>query len=412
MNVDIMEALSAVAKEKKIDREALHDIIEEIFRSVIRKRYEEDDNFDVIVNIEKGDIEIYQEMTVVKEVENEQYEISLEDAQKVEEDIEIGDEYVVVIKPEHFGRRLIHFARQQLMQKIRDFEKEKIVAEFEDRIGEIIIGDIHQLNKNGAYINIDKNEVFLPRREQIKKEHLRRNESIRAVIKEVKSTKRGPEIIVSRTDEKFLERLFEIEVPEIYDGTVLIRGVAREPGERAKVAVESIDKRVDAVGACVGMKGMRIQAIVKELSNEKIDIINFSSEPEIYITRALSPAKPVRVDVDREEFESTAVIPDEQMSLAIGRNGINLNLAQRLSGFTLDLIKESEYFEEDEGQDIEEFSIAEVLEDEVPDEIIDKLEEEGIETMGELRRLGLAGLLEISGIDKAMAQKILSLTNV
>ena len=175
MNVDIMEALSAVAKEKKIDREALHDIIEDIFRSVIRKRYEEDDNFDVIVNIEKGDIEIYQEMTVVKEVENEQYEISLEDAQKVEEDIEIGDEYVVVIKPEHFGRRLIHFARQQLMQKIRDFEKEKIVAEFEDRIGEIIIGDIHQLNKNGAYINIDKNEVFLPRREQIKKEHLRRN---------------------------------------------------------------------------------------------------------------------------------------------------------------------------------------------------------------------------------------------
>ena len=412
MNVDIMEALSAVAKEKKIDREALHDIIEEIFRSVIRKRYEEDDNFDVIVNIEKGDIEIYQEMTVVKEVENEQYEISLEDAQKVEEDIEIGDDYVVVIKPEHFGRRLIHFARQQLMQRIRDFEKEKIVAEFEDRIGEIIIGDIHQLNKNGAYINIDKNEVFLPRREQIKKEHLRRNESIRAVIKEVRSTKRGPEIIVSRTDEKFLERLFEIEVPEIYDGTVLIRGVAREPGERAKVAVESIDKRVDAVGACVGMKGMRIQAIVKELSNEKIDIINFSSEPEIYITRALSPAKPVRVDVDREEFESTAVIPDEQMSLAIGRNGINLNLAQRLSGFTLDLIKESEYFEEEDGQDIEEFSIAEVLEDEVPDEIIDKLEEEGIETMGELRRLGLAGLLEISGIDKAMAQKILSLTNV
>ena len=240
-------------------------------------------------------------------MEDEQYEISLEDARKVEEDIEIGDDFVEVIKPEQFGRRLIHFARQQLLQRIRDFEKEKVVAEYENRIGEIIIGDIHQITKNGAYINLDKTEVFLPKREQIRKEHLRRNESIRAVIKEVKSTKRGPEIIVSRTDEKFLERLFEIEVPEIYDGTVLIRGVAREPGERAKVAVESIDRRVDAVGACVGMKGMRIQSIVQELSNEKIDIINYSSEPEIFITRALSPAKPVRVDVDLSSLSGKEV---------------------------------------------------------------------------------------------------------
>lgn len=412
MNIDIMEALASVAKEKKIEREALHDIIESIFRALIRKRYEDDDNFDVIVNVEKGDIEIYQEKTVVEVVENEQYEISLEEASKTEEDIEIGDDFVVVIQPEHFGRRLIHFARQQLIQRIRDFEKEKIVAEFKDRIGEIIIGDIHQINKNGAYINIDKTEVFLPKREQIKKEHLRRNDSIRAVIKEVKSTKRGPEIVVSRTDEKFLERLFEIEVPEIYDGTVLIRQVARDPGERAKVAVESIDKRVDAVGACVGMKGMRIQAIVKELSNEKIDIINYSSEPEIFIARALSPAKPVKVDVDKDEYEATAVIADEQMSLAIGRNGINLNLAQKLTDFDIDLIKESEYFEEEEVQGEDEYSISEILEDEVPEEVIEKLEAEGIETLGELKRIGLAGLLEIPGIDKAVAQKILSLTNM
>jgi len=412
MNIDIMDALSAVAKEKKIDRDALHDIIESIFRAMIRKKYEEDDNFDVIVNIEKGDIEIYQEMTVVEEVTDEQYEISLGNARKIEEDIEIGEEFVVVLKPEQFGRRLIHFARQQLMQRIRDFEKEKIVAEFENRIGEIIIGDIHQISKNGAYINLDKTEVFLPKREQIKKEYLRRNDSVRAVIKEVKSSKRGPEIIVSRTDEKFLERLFEIEVPEIYDGTVLIKDVARDPGERAKVSVASIDKRVDAVGACVGMKGMRIQSIVKELSNEKIDIINYSSEPEIYISRALSPAKPIKVEVDKDEFEATAVIADEQMSLAIGRSGINLALAQKLTEFEIDLIKESEYFEEEGVQDEEDYTIAEVLTDEIDNETIGKLEAQGIGTIGELRRLGLAGLLEIEGIDKATAQKILSLTNV
>jgi N utilization substance protein A len=407
-----MEALTAIAKEKKIDREALHDIVENIFRSMIRKRYEEDDNFDVIVNVEKGDIEIYQEVTIVEEVEDEQYEISLEDALKLEDDVEIGEEFVIVIKPEQFGRRLIHFARQQLMQHIRDFEKEKVVAEFQNRIGEIIIGDIHQINKNGAYINIDKNEVFLPRREQIKKEHLRRNDSVRAVIKEVRSSKRGPEIIVSRTDGKFLERLFEIEVPEIYDGTVLIKGVAREPGERAKVSVESIDKRVDAVGACVGMKGTRIQAIVKELSNEKIDIINYSAEPEIHINRAMSPAKPARVEVNREEFEATVVVPDEQMSLAIGRGGVNLNLAQQLTGYAIDLIKESEYFADEDLQDLGEATVAEVLVDEVDAKIITILEQEGIETMGELKRLGLAGLLEIEGIDKATAQKVLSLTNI
>jgi N utilization substance protein A len=412
MNIDIMEALAALAKEKKIDREALRDIIESIFRGMIIKRYGDDEKFDVIVNIEKGDIEIYQEKTVVEVVEDEQLEISLEAASKIEEDIEVGDEFVEVIDPEKFGRRLIHHARQQLMQRIRDFEKEKIVSEFRDRVGEIIIGDIHQINKGGAYINIDKTEVFLPKREQIKVEHLRRNESVRAVIKEVKSSKKGPEIIVSRTAPKFLERLFEIEVPEIYDGTVIIRGVAREPGERAKVSVESIDKRVDAVGACVGMKGMRIQSIVKELSGEKIDIINYSSEAELYISRALSPAKPLKVEIDKEAMEAIAVIPDEQMSLAIGKGGVNLNLAQNLTGYEMELFKESEYYEEEDIQDSEDFAIAEVLEDEIPIEIITRLEAEGIESMGELKRLGLAGLLEISGIDKNMAQKILALTNI
>lgn len=407
-----MEALAALAKEKKIDREALRDIIESIFRGMIIKRYGDDEKFDVIVNIEKGDIEIYQEKTVVEVVEDEQLEISLEAASKIEEDIEVGDEFVEVIDPEKFGRRLIHHARQQLMQRIRDFEKEKIVSEFRDRVGEIIIGDIHQINKGGAYINIDKTEVFLPKREQIKVEHLRRNESVRAVIKEVKSSKKGPEIIVSRTAPKFLERLFEIEVPEIYDGTVIIRGVAREPGERAKVSVESIDKRVDAVGACVGMKGMRIQSIVKELSGEKIDIINYSSEAELYISRALSPAKPLKVEIDKEAMEAIAVIPDEQMSLAIGKGGVNLNLAQNLTGYEMELFKESEYYEEEDIQDSEDFAIAEVLEDEIPIEIITRLEAEGIESMGELKRLGLAGLLEISGIDKNMAQKILALTNI
>ncbi|MCK5347657.1 MAG: transcription termination/antitermination protein NusA, partial [Candidatus Heimdallarchaeota archaeon] len=243
MNSDIIEAIAQIAREKKIDKESLRDMLENIFTQMVIKKYGHADNFDVIVNIDKGDIEIYQEKTVVEKVEDPVCEITLENAIKIDEDAEMGEEIVEVIDPILFGRRLIVAAKQNLNQRIRDFEKENLIEEYENRIGEIIIGDIHQMHKRGMYVNVDKTEVFLPREEQIHNERLRRGNTIRCLIKEVRNTGRGPEIIVSRSDEQFLIRLFELEVPEIYDGIVEIKKVAREAGERSKISVESIDRR-------------------------------------------------------------------------------------------------------------------------------------------------------------------------
>ena len=251
MNSEIIEAITQIAKDKRIGKENLRDILENIFRSLIVKKFGTDENFDVIVNIDKGDIEIFQEKMVVENVEDPVAEITLEDAVKIDSDAEIGEEVVEVLDPLAFGRRLIVTAKQNLNQKIRDFEREHIVEEYQSRIGEIIIGDIHQINKRGIYINQDKTEVYLPREEQIYNERLRRGETVRCLVKEVSNQGKGPEIVVSRSDRQFLVRLFELEVPEIYDGIVEIKDVVREAGDRSKIAVESIDRRIDPVGACV-----------------------------------------------------------------------------------------------------------------------------------------------------------------
>jgi transcription termination/antitermination protein NusA len=403
MNTDIMEAITQIAKDKKIEKENLRDMLENIFTGMIQKKYGSSDNFDVIVNIDKGDIEIYQEKTVVEKVEDPVREITLEDALKIDEDAEIGEEIVEVIDPVLFGRRLIVSAKQNLNQRIRDFEKENILEEYENRIGEIIIGDIHQIHKRGMYINVDKTEVFLPREEQIYNERLRRGNTIRCLIKEVRNTGRGPEIIVSRSDEQFLVRLFELEVPEIYDGIVEIKKVAREAGERSKISVESIDKRIDPVGACVGMKGVRIQAIVKELNNEKIDIINFSSEPEIFIMRALTPAKPIKIIVNKEEKMAVAVIPDDQMSLAIGRNGVNLRMASLLTDYQIEPIKESEY----QTESSIEYAVSGINDiDELASSVKKKLSEADITTVSQIEKIGVDGLKGIPGIGPKTAEKI------
>ena len=341
MKQDIIEAFKDIAREKNIDRDLLGEIMENIFIMMIKKKYGTADNFDVIVNIDKGEIEIYQEMKIVKKVEDPITEISLEDVQKIEPDLEVGEEYVVIIDPASFGRRLIISAKQNLSQKIKEAEKEVIFEEFKNRIGEIIIGDITQINKEEIIISLDKTEVVLPRDEQIPTERYRRGESVRAIIKEVVRTTRGPEIIVSRRDPRFLIHLFEIEVPEIYDGIIQIQGVQREAGERTKIAVESNDKRIDPVGACVGMKGIRIQAIVKELNNEKIDIINYSKDPKVYIGRALSPCKPKNVEVNEERKTSRVIVEDDQAALAFGKGGQNLRLASGLTGYTIEIVKES-----------------------------------------------------------------------
>jgi len=397
-----MDAITQIAKDKKIEKENLRDILENIFISMVEKKYGTAENFDVIVNIDKGDIEIFQEKTVVETVEDPVSEIDLESALKIDPDAEIGEEVVEVIDPAEFGRRLIVTAKQSLNQRIRDFERENVMEEYANRIGEIIIGDIHQIHKKGIYINLDKTEVFLPREEQIYNEHLRRGETVRCLIKEVRNQGRGPEIIVSRADKQFLVRLFELEVPEIYDGIVEIKRVAREAGDRSKIAVESIDRRIDAVGACVGMKGVRIQAVVRELNNEKIDILNYSSEPEIFIPRAITPAKPVKVIVNQEDKLAVAIIKDDEMALAIGRNGQNLRLASEITGFQIEPIKESDY--EAEGTAVS-TSIEDV--EELSPSIKKKLIEANVFKVVDAKNLGEEGLGKIPGLGPKSVDKIL-----
>jgi len=401
MNSEIIEAITQIAKDKRIGKENLRDILENIFRSLIVKKFGTDENFDVIVNIDKGDIEIFQEKMVVENVEDPVAEITLEDAVKIDSDAELGEEVVEVLDPLAFGRRLIVTAKQNLNQKIRDFEREHIVEEYQSRIGEIIIGDIHQINKRGIYINQDKTEVYLPREEQIYNERLRRGETVRCLVKEVSNQGKGPEIVVSRSDRQFLVRLFELEVPEIYDGIVEIKDVVREAGDRSKIAVESIDRRIDPVGACVGMKGVRIQAIVRELNNEKIDIINFTSEPELFISRAMAPVKPIKVIVNEDEKMAVVIVEDEKMSLAIGRNGQNLRLASQLTGYQIEPVKESEYQKESTKTSVDVEEIEGISEN-----LKKKLIDADILYEDEIVELGLDGLQGLKGIGAKSAEKI------
>ncbi len=339
---EIVEAFSQIAKEKNIAKDELNLIIEDIFKMMIKKKYGTSDNFDVIVNLDKATIEIYQTKAVVDEVEDPVTQISVESARATEPELESGDEFIDIISPTSFGRRLIISARQALNQKIRDIERKMILEEFSNRMGEVVVGEIRQINRNEIIVAFERAELIMPKHEQIANERYKRGETVRAIIKEVSDDPRGPRIIVSRSDPQFLVRLFENEVPEIYDGIIEIKAIARDPGERTKIAVYSNDKRIDAVGACVGMKGVRIQAIVKELNNEKIDIISWSSDPEILISRALSPAKPLRIEVDTSARKALAVINDDEMSVAVGRYGQNISLASRLTGYEIQTIKYSE----------------------------------------------------------------------
>ncbi len=341
---EIIESFSAIAREKNIDRTHLGAIIEELFLVLIQKKYgEEYTNFSVIVNMDKGTIEIYQEKTVVQEVNNPIIEISLDDARKIEPDLEDGDPFIEIIDPTDFGRRLISTAKQFLSQKIREIEKQSVYDEYIQLVGTIATGDVHQVRRDNVYINIDRVELRLPKSEQIPSERYRRGSTIRALIKSVDITPKGPDIVVSRASNDFLIRLFEMEVPEIEDGIIEIKNVARAPGERSKIIVYSHDRRIDAVGACVGMRGSRIQSIVRELSGEKIDIVNWSDQPEILVSRSLSPAKPVNLLIMEDRPYIMAVFSDEELPMAIGKNGQNIQLASRVTGYTIDAVKQSEY---------------------------------------------------------------------
>lgn len=348
INKNIIDAFSEVAKQKGIDRTNLNTIMEELFMSMILKKYGEDtDNFSVIVNMEKGEIEIYQEKIIVDNVSDPVKEINLADASKIEPDLDVGDPFVEVIDPATFGRRIINTAKQYLSQKIRDVESKSTYDVFSKKIGRIVTGNIHQIQRDRIFINCESAELILPKNEQLPVDRYKRGESVRGIVKSVDYSSRGAEIILSRSDDRFLEQLFEMEIPEIEDGVIEIKNVSRVAGDRSKIVVYSSDRRIDAVGACVGMRGSRIQSVVRELNGEKIDIINWSDLPEVLISRSLSPAKPINLYIDEDRPYAVAVFEDEELAMAIGRGGQNILLASAVSGYTIDAVKKSDYESKD-----------------------------------------------------------------
>lgn len=394
----IIEAFAEMAKEKNIDRDLLQGIVEETLSLLVKKKYGQEANFEIIVNMEKGDIEIYLMRVVAEEVQDPTLEISLEEATMYsEEKLDIGDDFIEEITLDNiadsFGRRLITLAAQSLNQKIRDVEKDNIYNEYISKVGEIIVGEIYQIRRNEILVLHNKIETRLPREEQIPNEpyKFKKNHTIKAIVREVK--RNGalglPEVILSRASDDFLLRLFEIEIPEIYDGIIQIKAIARDPGERSKVAVQSFDERVDPVGACVGMKGIRIHSIVRELNNENIDLIEYSDDIKMFITRALSPAKVKEITVQPEIRTATVIVPDDQVPLAIGKNGQNVRLASKLTNYSITLIKEG-------GEDIE---LSEFKE-ELGLQMFKSLSEHGIETAREFLEADIEKLLRIDGMTK------------
>jgi N utilization substance protein A len=406
MNMDIVESFAQMVREKGIDKDVLGGILEEVFGLLVKKKYGEEARFDVIVNMDRGDIELYLEREIVEKVEDPNTQISIEEVNRRgnEEELEVGDDFVEKLELASLGRRLITLAKQSLNQKIREIEKDIVYNEYNELLGEIVVGDIYQLRKNDILVNHNKNELILPRSEQIPFERYKKGETIRAIVKEVKKGPSGPVIIISRADNMFLRRLFEIEIPEIYDGIIEIKAIAREPGERAKIAVESQDSRIDAVGACVGMKGVRIHAIVRELNNENIDVINYSEDPMIFIQKSLAPAKLKQIELYEDDKKAIVTADSDQVSLLVGRNGVNIRLAMKLTGFEIEVIREEKPFEEYE-EDIELID----LKEEIGEDVYELLINHRYDTALEVLTAGPEKLMEIDGFDEAKAKEIIEI---
>ncbi len=406
MNYDIVESFAQMVREKGIDRDVLGGILEDIFGLLVRKKYGEDARYEVVVNMDRGDIEIFLEREIVEKVEDPNTQISIDEvnAKGNEDELEVGDEYVEKIELASLGRRLVTLAKQSLNQKIRELEKDIVYNEYKELLGEIVVGEIYQIRKNDILVNHNKNELVLPRNEQIPFEKYKKGETIRAIVKEVKKTSSGPVIIISRADNLFLQRLFEIEVPEIYDGIIEIKSIAREPGERAKVAVESTDNRIDAVGACVGMKGVRIHAIVRELNNENIDVIHYSDDPAVFIQRALAPAKLKSIEINEDEKKAVVTADSDQVSMIVGRNGVNIRLAMKLTGYEIEIIREEKPFEEYE-EDIELID----LKDELGADVYEILINNRYDTALEVLKAGPEKLKEIKEFDDEKIEEILEI---
>jgi len=400
-HINLVETFSEFKEFKNIERETMMRILEDVFRSMLLKKYGSDENFDIIVNIDKGDLEIWRNRVIVEdgEVEDENTQIAYSEAIKIEPDFEVGEDVSEEIRMNDFGRREILTIRQNLSAKIQEYEKDNVYKKYKDKVGEIITGEVYQVWKKEIMVLDDEFiELVLPKSEQIQSDFFRKGDTIRAVVAKVEMRNNLPVIVLSRTSPVFLERLFEMEVPEVYDGLITIRNIVRVPGERAKVAVESYDDRIDPVGACVGMKGSRIHGIVRELHNENIDVINYTSNPTLYIQRALSPAKITTINIDEESKRAEVYMKPDQVSLAIGKGGYNIKLASKLTGYEIDVYRDSETYYED--VDLSEFS------DEIDQWIIDELKAIGCDTAKSVLELSIEELVNRTDLEEETIKEV------
>ncbi|MDB9963738.1 transcription termination factor NusA [Vicingaceae bacterium] len=401
--INLSESFSEFKEFKDIDRPTMMNILESVFRNMIIKKYGSDENFDIILNIDKGDLEVWRNREIVEngQVEDENSQIELSEAIKIEPDFEVGEEASEEVKLNDFGRRAVLALRQNLISKVLELEKDNIFKKYEDRVGDIITGEVYQVWKRELLILDDEsNELILPKTEQIPNDYFKKGDNIRAVVKQVEMRNNKPLITLSRTSPVFLERLFEMEVPEIFDGLITIKNIVREPGERAKVSVESYDDRIDPVGACVGMKGSRIHGIVRELKNENIDVINFTSNNQLYITRALSPAKVTSIKLDDENGKAEVYLSPDQVSLAIGRGGHNIKLAGKLTGYEIDVYRDNAENEPDDDVLLDEFA------DEIEAWIIDELKAIGCDTAKNVLELSEEELLKRTDLEEETIKEV------
>ena len=403
--VSMFDSFKEFKETKNIDRTTLVSVLEESFRNVLAKIFGSDENFDVIVNPDKGDFEIYRNRVVVadSEVQDENKEISLTEAQKIEPDYEVGEDVSEAVDFTKFGRRAILNLRQTLASKVLELEHDSLYNKYKDRVGQVIAGEVYQVWKREVLVVDDENnELILPKSEQIPSDVYRKGETVRAVIERVDNENNNPKIILSRTSPTFLQRLLEAEVPEIADGLISIRRIARMPGERAKIAVESYDERIDPVGACVGVKGSRVHGIVRELGNENIDVINWTANIKLFIQRALSPAKVSSINVDEENHTAEVFLQPQEVSLAIGRGGLNIKLASMLTEYTIDVFREVNGEEEDEDIYLDEFA------DEIDQWVIDAIKSIGLDTAKAVLNAPREMLVEKADLEEETVDHVLN----
>ncbi|MGY6562582.1 MAG: transcription termination factor NusA [Luteibaculaceae bacterium] len=402
--INLIESYQDFKEFKNVDRATFMSILEDVFRSMIKKQFGTDENFDIIINIDKGDLEIWRNREIVEdeEIEDENLQIKYSDAIKIEPDFEVGEDVSEPLFLKDFGRRSILALKQNLQARVSELQKDSLYLLYKERVGEIVAAEVYQVwKKEILALDDEGNELILPKSEQIKTDFFKKGDTVRAVVAKVEMRNNGPAIILSRTAPEFLERLFEQEVPEVFDGLITIKKIVREPGERAKVAVESYDERIDPVGACVGMKGSRIHGIVRELRNENIDVINYTTNPQLYITRSLSPAKISSINIIDSESRAEVFLKPDQVSLAIGKGGNNIKLASRLTGYEIDVFRESDEVVED--VDLDEFS------DEIEDWVIDELKAIGCDTARSVLEINKQDLVKRTDLEEETIDEVIKI---